>query len=450
MSTNVSILTTSGGDVQDFSSKILGAVDHASFELDTIMITGVNGDRFTLKGNFTYSKADSTYETLTGGTVTSVSLQDNPGSKAYASMTNLTMDALEALNILMTGSPGDFFAAMGAVRFFGNSGNDTGRGSVLTDEMYGEDGDDTLAGGDGDDLIEGGGGADDLNGGSGIDTLSYANSKGKVSVNLLAETARDGHAQGDTIGSFENIVGSDHNDTLTGNNVDNIISGGLGNDRLNGGKGADTLRGFGGLDTAIYLSSNGGVTINLNTGHTSGGEAEGDTLEMIENLIGSKKNDILTGSDVANVLSGDIGNDSLDGGLNADTLKGGAGDDHLTGGQGVDTLYGGKGIDTFALFNLSASADNVGDFHAGVDKIEIDASVFGGDLVAGQLLAAGVIEVNTTGLATDKDTRFILDKDTGQLYFDSNGSGGGDIGSRLIATLHGHLGGFDSGDFIIV
>ncbi len=53
----------------------------------------------------------------------------------------------------------------------------------------------------------------------------------------------------DTLSNFENIIGSNYNDTLTGDAGNNVINGGSGNDTINGGDGADTLYGGYGADT---------------------------------------------------------------------------------------------------------------------------------------------------------------------------------------------------------
>ena len=79
------------------------------------------------------------------------------------------------------------------------------------------------------------------------------------------------------------------------------------------------------------------MKVSLVSGLGSGGDAEGDTLSGIENLIGSDFADKLTGDGVANDLFGCDGNDSL---------YGGGGDDRLSGDEGADLLDGGAGIDT--------------------------------------------------------------------------------------------------------
>ena len=112
---------------------------------------------------------------------------------------------------------------------------------------------------------------------------------------------------------------ADQGDVLRGLGGDDMLFGGSGNDTLEGGPGGDTLIGGPGIDTADYSSSPAGVSVNLQTGLGSGGDAQGDILTGIENLIGSPQADILIGDSGANKLEGRSGNDMLDGGPGMDT-----------------------------------------------------------------------------------------------------------------------------------
>ena len=69
----------------------------------------------------------------------------------------------------------------------------------------------------------------------------------------------------------------------------------------------------GGVDTVSYSDSEAGVTVSVN-GKGTGGDAAGDTLSGISNLVGTRYNDSLTGDGNANSLSGGSGNDFLNGG----------------------------------------------------------------------------------------------------------------------------------------
>jgi Ca2+-binding RTX toxin-like protein len=113
------------------------------------------------------------------------------------------------------------------------------------------------------------------------------------------------------------------------------------------------------------------VFVSLYNDLASGGDAEGDDLNSIENLTGSAYNDNLWGSDGANVLRGMNGDDSLKGfggddtlwggngndslyGMDGnDTLRGESGDDMLNGGAGTDTMIGGVGNDEYFVDSAS-------------------------------------------------------------------------------------------------
>lgn len=129
----------------------------------------------------------------------------------------------------------------------GGSAADTLTGNSLDNVIIGGAGNDTLAGGAGNDTIIGGAGADTMDGGAGIDTLSYAGSTISVNVTLGAsgvQTTASGGTGGDAVNdklkNFENLIGSQANDTLTGNTANNVLTGGGGADTLTGGGGADT------------------------------------------------------------------------------------------------------------------------------------------------------------------------------------------------------------------
>lgn len=161
--------------------------------------------------------------------------------------------------------------------FNGFAGNDRAFGNTGNDNLNGHDGDDVLGGGDGDDNISGGEGADELYGGAGNDlieggadgdyidggddndTASYASSDAAVDVNLLADTASGGHADGDELDNIENLIGSAFDDTLTGDAGANVIDGGDGADSITGGDGADTLIGGDGGDNDTINAGTSGA-----------------------------------------------------------------------------------------------------------------------------------------------------------------------------------------------
>lgn len=180
----------------------------------------------------------------------------------------------------------------------------------------------------------------------------------------------------------DTIRGNGGNDTLNGDAGNDSLDGGTGNDKLVGGAGADKLIGGDGVDTADYSASTSSVTVNLELGTGKGGDAEGDTLSGIENLIGSKFNDVLVGNGSVNLIDGGDGNDTITGGSNNDQLLGGAGDDlflvewsytgdHYDGGTGVDTFSADIAVlDGYAQeIDLATGTNNWGDTFVSVENL---------------------------------------------------------------------------------
>ena len=251
-------------------------------------------------------------------------------------------------------------------------------GMAGDDGLYGGGGNDSLNGGVGNDILEGGGGADfliggagndTLDGGTGIDAADFSLATAAVVVEIWRGTAsNDGQGGADVLRSIENLVGSNFNDLLSGNESDNridgmngndsifagggidTVNGGAGNDFIAGNGGDDVLDGGTGFDTVDYSSSTGAVAVELwrNIARAEGTGSTGgiDTLQNFEAVSGSAFNDLLVGNELANLLQGAGGDDQLYGGGGADTLQGGANNDLLAGGQGNDVIDGGAGTDT--------------------------------------------------------------------------------------------------------
>lgn len=146
----------------------------------------------------------------------------------------------------------------------GNAAANILRGDAGNDVLRGQAGDDTLTGGNGDDLLQGGAGADQLDGGLGTDTVSYSGATAGVVANLAAPAGNTRDAAGDIYVSIENLIGTGHNDRLTGNTFENRIHGGGGNDVLNGGEASDRLSGGAGADAFVFDSTLGALS-NVDT-----------------------------------------------------------------------------------------------------------------------------------------------------------------------------------------
>ncbi|AZB57978.1 calcium-binding protein (plasmid) [Cereibacter sphaeroides] len=307
----------------------------------------------------------------------------------------------------VSGAEGDdaIYGGEGSDSLVGNSGMDRIFGGASGDWMHGGQDDDTLAGEDGDDTLAGGLGNDVIDGGAGRDTASFATAREGVSVDLRLqggmqaisasegmdrlESIEDlegsrfndlltgdgtanrlaGGAGNDSLwgnGGADTLLGEEGNDTLGGNQGNDLLQGGAGNDWLHGGQDDDTLAGGvgndwlaggqgndlidggDGIDTVSFSTASTGVTADLiqqGIAQQISADEGSDILVSIENLEGSRFDDVFVGNSDANRISGLGGNDSIRGGGGADTLFGGAGDDSLEGNPGDDLLSGGDGND---------------------------------------------------------------------------------------------------------
>ena len=202
--------------------------------------------------------------------------------------------------------------ATGFENIRGSAHDDDLGGNVNNNHLWGLAGDDEIEGAGGNDTIEGSAGEDELNGGytdsdvatgnqgnSEANTLSYASSDAGVTVNLVTASASDGHAQGDTIVTYEelsptdddlnneidvatfaNVTGSMYADHLTGNHWDNQLAGGAGDDTLRGGAsdaGDRTLTG-----AALAAALRGDVLVGgPGADDMDGGEDRGEMNDMV-------------------------------------------------------------------------------------------------------------------------------------------------------------------------
>ncbi len=348
---------------------------------------------------------------------------------------------LTLVSVTFSGSDPDRLALQGNGS---NQGDAEGDLLFSIENLIGTDYNDTLTGNDEDNIIEGGIGADTLEGGGGTDTLSYKNSAADVIsgvgvvVNLSTDFSMGGDATGDTISGFENIIGSQHVDTLTGDAFDNILEGGAGGDSLVGGSGSDT---------ASYANSNGvKVSLDTYTLFARSGDAVGDTFMSIENLLGSSNSDTLIGDASANKIEGGAGNDTIGGGEGDDTLHGGNGNDTIRGGDGADEIYGDSGGDTLRggagadsyYFNPGDGEDRIVDSSMGnkiyfVSDSEHVYGVYDPDMdpviAAGDLIFTRSSADDTSGLGSD-------------LNLQITASGDGFINHITIEDYYGATGGF--------
>ena len=256
------------------------------------------------------------------------------------------LNSATRVEVALSGGPGVLGNAAGDILI--NIENLTG--SFFADKLTGDTADNLIDGNIGKDTIFGGGGNDTLVGGAGNDSLDG----GADNDFLLGGTGNDTTLGG---GGDDNLAGGAGNDSLDGGADNDFLLGGTGNDTLVGGAGNDILSGGAGddlidggdgRDGVSYLTSTHGVVITLSGGPGAGGDADGDVLIRVENLVGSTHDDSVTGDSAINILAGGAGNDTLLGMAGKDTLNGGSGNDLLSGGVGADRLNGNAGSDTLS------------------------------------------------------------------------------------------------------
>jgi Ca2+-binding RTX toxin-like protein len=281
---------------------------------------------------------------------------------------------------ILTGDDVDNLIAAG-------KGNDWVSSSGGNDSIYGEAGHDYLRGEAGNDLINGGESTDTVsynNSPSGVivnidETDSYLNFSGITHTTIFVPTpvptdtesnfeispgaAYDGFGTVDTLQNLENLVGSDYDDILIGNSSINIIEATSGNDVLIGNSGEDVLNGGEGSDTVSYRRDPAQVTVSLEQNNAIDGFGNTDTLNSIENVIGSAFDDNIVGDGNVNIIHAGEGSDRIEvrngndivfGEIGNDTILGEGGDDYLIGGIGADLINGGVGIDTASYFTSTS------------------------------------------------------------------------------------------------
>ncbi|AFY48168.1 Ca2+-binding protein, RTX toxin [Nostoc sp. PCC 7524] len=294
-------------------------------------VSGLDGDDILVAG----AQADNldggngrdwvTYRRSNAGVNVSLLTNNNSGGYAAGDVIERASDA-----------NGDPIANRSSIENLeGSNFSDTLEGDIANNILRGLIGNDTLRGNAGNDTLIGGIGADVLDGGTGIDWADYSESPSGVRVSLLPGAVNTGgHGEGDTfvhngqIATVENLLGSDFNDVLIGDNGNNIINPGLSNGVL------DTVNGNGGSDRLIIDYSRNDIGTGIIGGYFTGLTSAGYLYRNVSN----NNNTILDSVSFSNIEHLTVIGTTQD-----DEIRGGPGDDILLGGTGDDTIYGGRG-----------------------------------------------------------------------------------------------------------
>jgi Ca2+-binding RTX toxin-like protein len=203
--------------------------------------------------------------------------------RTIALLTAMAMTLLVAASVAMAANIICPDPTYNGIKCEGTSGDDkmTGTDRIYTDSVEGVSWSDDIYGYEGNDAIYARGGPDYVHGGPGNDLLY-----GEVSY-----------------------------DRIYGGPGDDRIAGGPGDDYIIGDDIFDDV----GKDTANFYSSPAAISASLRTNVATG---EGsDRMAGIENLVGSKYNDSLTGDSGPNTLRGYEGKDSYYGSFGNDTIR---------------------------------------------------------------------------------------------------------------------------------
>lgn len=184
-------------------------------------------------------------------------------------------------------------------------------------------------------------------------------------------------------GGIAPIVGTDHDDVLTGTTGNDVIDGREGFDRMSGGAGNDVYyvdETRGRVDQVVESANEGYDTVYASIDYTLVSNVEELHLIGRDDLDGKGNSaaNILVGNVGDNKLFGESGNDLLLDDAGEDRLDGGAGDDVLDGGSGDDTLVGGAGNDLFV--HTGRGGNDVVQESGGADEVR-----FGEGIAASQV-----------------------------------------------------------------
>jgi uncharacterized delta-60 repeat protein len=313
---------------------------------------------------------------LVGGSYDGLTMQGD-----IASFAGLTTGVYASLADGLAWVDGKATALVNIMGLRGGDGNDTLIGDWTSNYLEGGLGNDTLVGAPnaasdyGDDVASYMHAADGVTVSLSVGTLGSGNSLDlPASTPYGTSTGADGQ---DTLIFIENVIGSEHDDTLIGNAKENWFQGRGGADSI---VGSDGILSGGGqaIDTLSYEDQSAGVTVDLSAQTMSGGDAV-DHFSGIEGVDGTNFADTLIG--------------------NTDTVT-------QIGGQGV-TLYGSNWF-----------MGNGGD-----DIIDGGGHGLGGRDVAGYSHAPSAVSVN---LDAGVLTQVVAGHAVGDTYGGSSGGDGND------------------------
>ena len=362
-------------------------------------------------------------------------------------------------------------ADAGNASLFGGNGRDSLIGHDGLGSLHGEKGGDTLSVLGGNYVVHGGDGNDHL--WSGNSSSTFYGGAGDDALRVFYGGASTFYGG---VGNDSVVVGYDYRNDFDDRKT-HVAKTGSGDDTIgimygfafvDGGSGNDTIRASGIAATVDAGAGDDEVDVFTKSGSYSGGLGH-DTLYLaFSQAVFYGDSGFGGGTTRANMFSGFEKIFSSDG---QDTMRAGSGqwidarkgDDRLSESRwshGDHTLEGGAGHDV-----LVGRLDVAGATHFVLDLVNTgsDDTIIGFDRAAGDKLvhienpagpklmnSVDVVTAATGHDGTAASPQFIYQQDTGQLWFDKDGSGT-NFEAKLIATITGNFAtGLEAGDFVLV
>ncbi|WP_421903501.1 FecR domain-containing protein [Maridesulfovibrio sp.] len=449
-----------GNDVLDGGTGAASNVDFASYAeaTDSVSVSLTSGSSSGADGEDTLSN----FEGIIGSAHVDTLDGDNSANTLLGNDGNDTLIGREGDDHLDGGEGIDSVSYAGAGASVSVSlldGTSTGaHGADTLSNVEGINGSpygDTLTGDNTANTLCGNGGDDNLYGNGGSDTVSYVDASASVTVNLATNTAT-GADGNDTLSSIENVTGSSHADTITGDTGNNIF--------YDSDRSADVYDGGDGIDTVDYSGMTGFINALFDQNKVTveyDMPPDNDTITGIEVVIGTQYDDGFQVGDRSATMHAGEGLDrmhctSVSSGITINNSTGTATSGAFTFGfssiedfyasglvdtfigatSGSETIDCGHGSDTFTLYDnaettikygsLYANADTITNFNSGEDKF---------------LFTSPMDFDNTAGFKADGTVSgshlayFVYESN--KLYYDADGDANGSGGQVLIADISG-------------
>ena len=335
------------------------------------MITGTGGSDSIIGG----SGSDLFHGTLGSDTYVGVGGVD---TLSYAGLSSSVVLHLDTSSASHTAGGTDSFS--GITHFVGTNHGDT---------IYGSNGDDNVLGGSGSNHFYASTGNDVLDGGvGGVNTIDFSNATTGVNVNLTAGTA-SGWGN-DTLSHFQNVIGSNNNDTITGSTGSDSIIGGTGHEYFVATIGSDTYVGGSGADTLDYSGLGGSLNASLTGSDATIAKTAGgtDIVHTTADIIGTSGSNSFTLDTSALETFNSV--DGGSGGTSSATVT-----DTATADTSVNTQMGHlfSNIGTLDLHSLTLAGDSWGSNITGSEILHMLGGNYGTTL---QLTVANGSNLATT------------------------------------------------------